>query len=271
MNQPQVVKSAARTIDVLELLVEHAEGLTLLEIADELGMAKSSAHSLVATLLGRNVVRLTQDGRRAVYRLGHRIFEIGQAYAQTTDLLRDGQHVVQTLSMSCGETAHLAVLDGNVVVYLAKHEGIHPVRMVSAVGKRFSAHGTGVGKVLLAGLEDTEVERRFAAPGAMQPLTPRTIRRLDVLLRDLAEVRRAGLATEHEESTEGVGCVAAPVYDATGMVAALSVSVPVGRFPETREAEIADEVRACANTLSVRLGAGRYPEHITPGTTRDLA
>lgn len=76
MNQPApVVKSAARALDVLELLVDRPDGLTLLEIAEELGLAKSSAHGLVSTLLGRQVLRLTQDGRRSVYRLGHRIFE----------------------------------------------------------------------------------------------------------------------------------------------------------------------------------------------------
>jgi IclR family transcriptional regulator, KDG regulon repressor len=271
MNQPPpTVKSAARAIDVLELLVDRPEGLTLLEIADELKLAKSSAHGLVATLLGRNVLRLTQDGRRAVYRLGHRIFEIGQAYAQTTDLVRDGQQAVQELSVACNETAHLAVLDGNYVVYLAKYEGVHAIRMVSAVGKRFSAHGTGVGKVLLAGLDDDEVVRRFDAPGAMPRLTPHTVTDLPLLLKNLAEVRRAGLASEHEESTEGVGCVAAPVYDATGMVAGLSVSVPVGRFPEERQTEFAAQVRAAAATLSVRLGAGGYPDSIEPGTTREL-
>jgi DNA-binding IclR family transcriptional regulator len=272
MNQPPLmVKSAARAIDVLELVADRPDGLTLLEIADQLGLAKSSAHGLVATLLARNVLRLSQDGRRAVYRLGHRIFEIGQAYARTTDLLRDGQPVVQALSLSCGETAHLAVLDGNFVVYLAKHEGAHPIRMVSAVGKRFSAHGTGVGKVLLAGLDEAEVRRRFDAPGAMPALTPFTVRDVDLLLADLEQVRLSGVATEREESTEGVGCVAAPVYDTTGMVAAISVSVPVGRFPIERQAAFADDVRAAAVSLSVRLGAGTYPPRIVPGTTKELA
>ena len=205
-----------------------------------------------------------------MYRLGHRIFEIGQAYAQTTDLLRDGQQVVRELSVSCGETAHLAVLDKNFVVYLAKHEGIHAIRMVSAVGKRFSAHGTGVGKVLLAGLDDAEVERRFGVPGAMSALTPHTVVDVARLLEDLADVRATGVAHEHEESTEGVGCVAAPVYDATGMVAGLSVSVPIGRFPQDREAEFAEHVRAAAARLSVRLGAGAYPDQIAPGTTQEL-
>lgn len=270
MNLPKPVKSAARTVDVLELLLEHPDGLTLLEIANDLGMAKSSAHALLGTLRGRQVVRLSQDGRRSVYQIGHRIFEIGQAYAAATDLVRDGQQAVQELSVQCGETVHLAGLDGNFVVYLAKHEGTHAVRMVSAVGKRFSAHGTGVGKVLLAGLPDTEVTRRFGSTGAMPRLTAYTIDALDILLKDLAEVRRLGIASEREESTDGVGCVAAPVYDSIGLVAALSVSVPLGRFSDDQEMEFARNVRDACAQLSVRLGAGRYPLQIEPNTTREL-
>jgi IclR family transcriptional regulator, KDG regulon repressor len=270
MNHPDGVKSASRAIDVLELLVENPDGLTQLEIAAKLGLAKSSAHGLLTTLVGRNVLRLTQDGRRTVYRLGHRIFEIGQAYAQTTNLVTDGQQGVQALSIACGETAHLAVLDGSFVVYLAKHEGVHPVRMVSAVGKRFSAHGTGVGKVLLAGLSDAEVRRRFGADGAMPRLTAHTVVDIEQLLDDLDRIRATGVATEREESTDGVGCAAAPVYDATGMVAGISVSIPVGRFPPEREADFAAQVCDAAATLSVRLGAGRYPSRITPGATRDI-
>lgn len=264
------VKSAARTIDVLELLTGNPDGLTLLEIADDLGMAKSSAHALLGTLRDRQVVRLAQDGRRSVYQIGHRIFEIGQAYAAATDLVRDGQQAVQELSILCGETAHLAGLDGNFVVYLAKHEGTHAVRMVSAVGKRFSAHGTGVGKVLLAGLDDTEVARRFGEPGAMPRLTSHTVGDLAALLKGLAEVRQLGLASEHEESTDGVGCVAAPVYDSVGLVAALSISVPMIRFSDEQEREFARHVRDASARLSVRLGAGRYPPEIEPNTTREL-
>jgi IclR family KDG regulon transcriptional repressor len=104
----------------------------------------------------------------------------------------------------------------------------------------------------------------------MPPLTSRTVQEVDRLLQNLAEIRLAGLAAEHEESTEGVGCVAAPVYDATGMVAALSISVPVGRFPPEREAELTEQVRLAATRLSTSLGAGLYPAQIEPGTTREL-
>jgi len=266
MNEAPVprVKSAERAIDILSLLAGRVEGLTLLEIGAELGLAKSSVFGLMATLLDRKVVRLTPRDGRSVYQLDHRIFEIGQAYAQTTDLLGDGLLAVQELSVSSGETAHLAVLDGNEVVYLAKHESAHAVRMVSAVGRRLSAHGSGVGKVLLAGLSDEEVTHRFGSPNAMPTLTARTVTDIPTLLAHLTTVRARGFATEREESTEGVACVAAPVYDATGMVAAVSLAIPVGRFPETNEPEIAQRVRAAAGALSVRLGAGQYPHRITP-------
>jgi DNA-binding IclR family transcriptional regulator len=264
------VKSAERTVDLLELLAAHPGGLRLADIAAELDLAKSSTHAIVATLVGRQVLRVTQDERGTVYQLGHRIFEIGQAYALTTDLIADGQRAVRNLSDACGETVHLAGLDGNFVVYLAKHEGSNPVRMVSAVGKRLPAHGTGVGKVLLAGLTDIEVERRFGAAGALPRLTGRTVGTVSHLLADLDEVRIEGVATEREESTEGVGCVAAPVYDASGLVAAISIAVPIGRFPPVRAAQLAEQARTAAEALSIRLGAGQSPARIIPGVTHDV-
>lgn len=262
------VKSAARTIDVLELLADHEQGMSLQDIADRLGMAKSSAHGLLTTLLDRAVIRTTTVDRRSVYKLGHRIFAIGQAYARTTDLVQDGQEATRALSEQTGETSHLAVLDFDHVVYLAKHEGNHAVRMVSAIGQRLPAHGTGVGKVLLAGLTDDEITRRYADPAALVALTAHTVSDLSSLRSDLATIRATGIAHEQEESSAGVGCVAAPVYNHIGLAAGLSVSVPLTRLPRRRRAELAQEVRACAASLSIRLGAESYPDEIEPGATQ---
>lgn len=269
MNHPSSpgIKSAERTIDVLGLLADHVSGLTLREIGSELGLPKSSAFGLMCTLVERKVVRLSQRDGLSVYRLGHRVFEIGQAFMQTTDLLGDGLHVVKELSISTGETAHLAVLDGYEVVYLAKHESIHPIRMVSIVGRRLSAHSCGVGKALLAGLSDAEVISRFGDPGAMQALTKSTLTDVDALLADIKQVRERGYSIEREESSVGIACVAAPVYDTTGVVAATSLSIPVGRFSQSSEHEVAQRVLKAATTLSERLGVNFYPEKITPVLT----
>jgi IclR family transcriptional regulator, KDG regulon repressor len=270
MDPRTEVKSAARAIAVLEHLAAHPDGLLLAEIADGLGCPKSSAHMLLTTLAGRGVVRTMRAGRGVVYRLGVRIFEIGQAYGGTVDLIRDGQQLVRELSARCQETVHLAALDDNEVVYLVKEEGPHAMRMVSAVGKRFPAHGTGVGKVLLAGLTDEQLAARYPDASALPALTPHTITDPERLRREVASVRRRGHAIDREESTAGLTCIAAPVYDAGGMVAAMSVSVPSVRFAAPRRQELLPYLGEIAGRLSKHLGAGEYPERITPGTTRGI-
>ena len=270
MNEPHDVKSASRTIDVLDLLAANSEGLTLMEIAKELGCPKSSAHGLLATLSRRNVVKATKTARGLVFALGHHIFEIGQAYARTVDLIRDGQEAIRRLSDACLETVHLAALDSDHVVYLAKEEGRQSMRMVSAVGRRVPAYCTGVGKVLLAGLEDSQVDAMYPLGEQLPQLTPHTVTEPERLRANLAEARRKGYAVDHEESSVGLSCVAAPVYDSANLVAAMSISVPTARLPEERQEELLVQLRACARQLSTRLGLSSNPEHITAGTTRCL-
>jgi DNA-binding IclR family transcriptional regulator len=264
------VKSALRTIEVLDLLASHADGLTLLEIAGALGCPKSSAHVLLATLARKHVVTASPTARGSVFKLGHRIFEIGQAYARNADLIRDSRDIVRRLVDTCLETMHVAALDGGQVVYLAKEEGRQSMRMVSAVGRRFPAYGTGVGKVLLAGLDDSAVGELFPTAEQMPSLTPNTIDDPARLIAALAETRRRGYAVETEESSVGLSCIAAPVYDSSALVAAMSMSVPTARFPDERREELLDQLLAGARELSMRLGASSYPSRISPGTTRCL-
>ena len=264
------VKSASRAIEILDLLASRTEGCTLAEVAAALGCPKSSAHGLVTTLVRRHVVTAEPSARGTVFTLGHHIFEIGQAWARNVDLIRDGQDVVRRLVDECLETVHMAAIDGGEVVYLAKEEGRHPMRMVSAVGRRVPAYGTGVGQVLLAGMTDDAVAALYRSPGDMPRLTPNTVADMQVLLAKLRATRSRGYAIETEESSVGLGCIAAPVYDSTALVAAMSISVPTARFPEQRREELLPRLRSAAREISLRLGAGDYPDEIVPGATRPL-
>jgi DNA-binding IclR family transcriptional regulator len=264
------VKSAARTIDVLDLLASRTDGCTLVEVAEALGCPKSSAHGLVTTLVRRHVVAAEPSSRGTVFKLGHHIFEIGQAYARSVDLIRDGQAVVRQLADECLETVHLAAIDGGEVVYLAKEEGRQSMRMVSAVGRRLPAYGTGVGQVLLAGMTDEALTDLYGSSGDLPPLTHNTVPDVAGLLLKLQATRRRGFAIETEESSVGLGCIAAPIYDSAALVAAMSISVPTARFPKQRREELLPRLRAAGRDISIRLGASRYPDEIVPGATRPL-
>ncbi|HMO60407.1 MAG TPA: IclR family transcriptional regulator [Roseiflexaceae bacterium] len=241
------VKSAARVIDIFELLASHADGLSLSEICVALRIPKSSGHALLNTLTERGYLR--EGLRERSYRLGPAIFEIGSSYMAQTDLVADGQVIVRETARACDETVHLAVL------YIAKEEGTGAIRMVSAVGLRFPAHGTGVGKVLLADLDEAELAQHFPADHPLQQLTPATITDPLQLRHELAAIHSRGYAFDREESTPGLCCIAAPVYRAGGrVVAAMSIAVPTVRFTEARRDLLRELLLKQTHRLSFILG-----------------
>lgn len=250
----RAVPALSRALDILELFFER-ESLSAADITDRLGLPRTTVHELLSTLVGRSylVPLATQPTR---YRLGVRVFQLGGQFAEQVDLVREAQAVAEQVAARCDETVHVAVLEGVDVCYMAKVDSTHPVRMVSAVGRRLPAHCTAVGKVLLAMLPTDEVEARLGRGAAPLPaLTARSITSATALLEHLAKVRTAGLAYDDCESNEAVRCVAAPVRDQTGLVvAAMSISVPTVRWNGTRRREWAALVQEGAALLSERLG-----------------
>lgn len=264
------VKSADRSLDILELLAAHPNGLTLGEMVDLLGWPKSSTHVLLRTLVGRRYVELDAGDRR--HRIGLKAAELSAGYVGSHGVLARARAAVGELAARSGETAHLAVLDGADVLHLASEESMHSMRLVSPLGGRIPAHATAAGKVLLAGLPDAEVARRVSEagydPGRLPRLTWRTVGTLVDLLRELAEVRRLGHAHDVEGYAGGVHSVAAPLLDAGGAVgAALSVSVPTPRLSERGLVDLATLVSGVATRVS-SAGARSPVEPWGPGRVR---
>lgn len=249
----RAVPAVSRALDILELLLSN-DSVSAPEITERLGLPRTTVHELVQTLVERGFVEAVQDTPRR-YRLGLRLFELGNAYAAGLDLPREAAAVAAEVSASCRETVHVAVRDGADVVYVAKADSTHSVRMVSTLGGRLPAHLTAVGKTLLAALPDAELARLYPPGRDLATMTPASLRTPAALRRELARVRERGLAFDRCESNPDVNCVAAAVRDHRGAtVAALSVSVPILRWSDEREAELADLVRAGAARLSARLG-----------------
>ncbi len=246
------VKSAARVLDIVEILATDADGLSFTAIGRRLGLPKSSLHGLLTTLTDRGYV--AYDAERHVYRLGIRVWEHGQAYLRHRDLLGEARRAMEAIVREINETVQLAVLDGLENVYLHKVDCSHPVRLQSEVGKRLEAHATGLGKVLLAFLPPEELEARLHDQ-LLKRFTPRTPTDPDALLRELEIVRRQGFGVDDQEYTPGLRCVAVPIREPGGHVAtAMSASIPIMRAsPE----QLASALRALARAsldLSHSLG-----------------
>lgn len=247
------VPAVSRALDILELFLDGDGTLSAPEITKKLQLPRTTVHELVTTLAGRSylVPIPEQPGR---YRLGVRSYQLGSRYAEQLDLAAEGQRVARTVAETCGETVHVAVLEDADVIYIAKVDSTHAVRMVSAAGRRLPAHCTAVGKMLLASLPPAELDERLPA-GELPAMTSNSITDPAELRRVLEGVRESGLASEQRESNPDVSCVAAPVRDRAGrVVAALSISVPMIRWSQERQQELAGLAINGAVRLSELLG-----------------
>lgn len=247
------VPAVARALDILELFLTGEETLAAPDVVRRLGLPRTTVHELLTTLAARHylVPAPEHPGR---YRLGVRTYQLGSRYAEQLDLAAEGRQVAREVAEICDETVHVALLEDTDVIYIAKVDSTHAVRMVSAAGRRLPAHCTAVGKMLLASLPPTELDSRIDGR-ELVAMTPHSITAHDALRAALAEIRERGIAVEHRESNPDVSCVAAPVRDSAGrVVAALSVSVPVIRWSEARERDLAELAAKGAADLSVRLG-----------------
>jgi IclR family transcriptional regulator, KDG regulon repressor len=248
----RIVTALERGTTILELFLDGPSEWSQPEIVEALRLPRSTVHELVGTLLARGYIERVADG--TMLSLGAKVFELGHAYAKNLDLVTAGNDVLATVTRETEETCQLAVLDGTEVLYVAKVDSTHAVRMVSAVGRRVPAHCTAIGKVLLATLSDSEVQDRFEV-SRLPTLTSNSIRTIRGLLSELEQVRTRGYAVDDCESNADVRCVAVPVTGHRGQViAAMSISVPVWRaegWPDGFRHPLSEGARE----LSRRLGS----------------
>jgi DNA-binding IclR family transcriptional regulator len=248
----EAVKSAQRALQILELLTTVEHPATFTEISDRLELPRSSLSGLLSTMTDAGWLTLDQHTR--AYRLGIRVMEAGNSYLRSVDLPTRAAPIMRTVRDQMDETVQLAVLDGRFNVYIAKLEGHQALRLASEVGRRLPAHATGLGKVMLAHLSETDLRSRFHDV-TLEVYTKHTLSSFSALMKELARIRSVGFGVDNEEYSVGVRCVAAPVRDHTGaVVTAISVSVPLIRFDRERRARARELIIVAAAQLSAELG-----------------
>ncbi|MEJ3658419.1 IclR family transcriptional regulator [Actinomycetes bacterium KLBMP 9759] len=228
------VKSAARTVELLELLASRQNRpARLRELSEGLGAPRSSIYALIRTLVERGWVRTDPTGTQ--YSIGIRALLAGTTYLDTDPYVRIAAPHINELGAALGETIHFGRLDRVDIVYLATKESTQYMRPFSRVGRTLPAFSTSMGKALLA-------ERLGAIephlPDQLTPLTPNTIIEKEALIADLRRTRERGYSIDNEENYVGVVCFGLPLRYASPAADAISCSVPVTRLREGREREI---------------------------------
>ena len=216
------VKSADRTLDVFELLAAEPQGLTVSEISERLGLARSSAHGLVRTLHSRGYL-MENGGRR--FHLGARLIQLGLNVVDRLELRAAARGPLERLVADTHDTALLVVPDKVDLLYVDKViSDARDVRTDPRVSSRRPLHCSSLGKALLAAVDDESVLEVVAVTG-LERATEFSIGDRDELLADLARTRARGYAVDRQEALVGVWCVGAPVRDHAGRpVGAISLS-----------------------------------------------
>lgn len=244
-------RSLERALDILELLAVQKKGMGLSDICRELSLPKSSTFSLIHTLADRKYVN--QDIESGKFTLGLKTFEIGSSYIENTDFNLEIKKVVAELAQESEETVHLAILDGTEVVYVLKEESTQTIRMASSIGKRLPAHATAIGKSLLSGISDEGIIDLFKEK-QLEQITKSTICDVNVLIRQIQEVRERGFAYEEQESTENVCCLAAPIKDHKQEIcAAVSIAVPIFRMNDEKMTKLTNLITKGAHSIHLLL------------------
>jgi IclR family acetate operon transcriptional repressor len=241
------VKSVARVFDLLELIADAGGSVTLSELSTAAGLPLPTIHRLLRTLVSLGYARQLQNRR---YALGPRLVRLGEVANRQFGHIAMPQ--LKELVERLGETANLATIDGDRVVYVSQAPSPHAMRMFTEVGRRVYMHSSGVGKAILAQLDDAEV-RDIVARTGLPRANENTIDTLDKLLAELADIRRRGYAIDDGEQEIGVRCYAMAVPNMP-VPTAVSVSGPRTRVDDAfgdRAVpvlhEISGEISALAN------------------------
>lgn len=252
---PGSVQSVERVLDLLEHMTAAGGEIGLSQLATESGLPLPTIHRLLGTLVRRGYARRLPSRR---YALGARLVPLGESAGRALGAWAR-PHLAQLVD-ELGETANMAMLDGDMVVYVAQVPSQHSMRMFTEVGRRVHVHCTGVGKAVLAQLSDDDV-RAIAARVQLPAQTPQTITDLDALLAELATVRSRGYAVDNGEQEIGVCCFAVPVPGALTPTA-LSISGPDTRVRAEAAGEIAPVLTRVARDLAAELVTD--DDHATP-------
>jgi DNA-binding IclR family transcriptional regulator len=244
-------RTVERTFAILQLISECKNGITLQEIANEMGMAKSSAYVIVQTLLELNYISTIENNDKR-YCLGIETFGLGMKYVNDMSLVKQCSILIPPIAEKHNKTAFVAVLNGTQIVYIYKYVAQDAKLASCALGTRKEAYATSLGKAIIAFLPKEEQEELIAKI-QFQALTENTITSKEQFREELEEIRKRGYSIDMCELEKNTSCCGAPLFDYTGkVVAAVSLSDIYVENMSTKT--VAEELKDISMQISKSLG-----------------
>lgn len=247
------IRSVDRALDIIEELSKHPKGLGLMELSRAVNLHKTTTFRMLSAIMTHGWI--AKDPISGNYRLTLMLFEIGSKVSARMNILNVARPYLDDLTARMGETVHLVIRDGSEVVYLYKEDSLNQaIKMGSSIGSRNPLYCTGVGKAILAYLNEDELEEIWKASNIRQ-VTRSTITNLDQMKKELELTRQRGWAQDNEENEIGVRCVAVPILNRRGFpIASISISSSVFHITQANIPSIAKAVQNVCKAIANQLG-----------------
>jgi DNA-binding IclR family transcriptional regulator len=249
------IQSIRRACELLETVARSPDGIGLADLSRTLGLHTSTTFHIAKTLLTLGYLRQIEQSR--FYKIGRPLFALASAALDEVELISAARPVLAELANATGETSYFGVMSGDKLVVLAKHDGSGAIRINDRIGNVRPLHCTALGKVMLASFELEQFEA-FLQNSDLPIFTSRTIKTVEQLRQEIAEVRRCGIAFDDGEVNEELRCAAVPVVNFTSQViGSLGISGPGWRLSIQALHKNAITLQQAAERLSSELGGRR--------------
>jgi IclR family acetate operon transcriptional repressor len=246
-----VIPNLRNACRILKLLGRSTDGYKVADIARELNIPVTTTLRIMSTLALEGLARKV-EGR---FELGPILIQLGNAALSGTEIRELAQPVLLKLTQRTDETAHLAIPCDDRSLIVAVQDSLHPLRAASRPGFLAELHCSSTGKTFLAFLHHARLTELYPAGCKPTKRTPQTRTTLAEIRREIEAIRKRGYSVDDEEFNPGVRCVAAPVFDSEGKIAAaIGITAATVRFTRERIPEMGESVMAAARELSEHLG-----------------
>jgi DNA-binding IclR family transcriptional regulator len=251
------IRAVERALDVLLCFSMHTPELTMTQIAERVGMHKSTVHRLLSTLERKRFVK--RDPDTGAYHPGIRLLQMAYLTLEHNDLRRLATPFLRHLCEQYRETVDLSVLDDTEVIFVDVIESPQRVKLAAAIGQRLPAFCTASGKAILAFMPDNSV--RHILERGMPQYTTYTLRSPEAFFENMRRTREQGFAFSEQEYEEGINAVAAPILGLNNQpIAAVAVAGPSYRLTRERMIEIGPLVTATVNDISQEIEMAAHPQ-----------
>lgn len=245
------VQSLARGLNILKTLANADHALTLSEVCDEVFLASSTAHRLLSSLEQQGFV--VQDEQRGRWSIGVEAFSVGNGYLKTRDVVAIARPFMRQLMETTGETCNLGIVEQSTSVLIAQIECKELMRMVAKLGGRTPLHVSGVGKAIVSHWPQQAIEDLLNSYQFTQ-LTKHTLTSKLAFIEHLTACKTQGYSLDNEEQSEGLRCIAAPIFNEHGeAIAAVSISGPRLRVTDKRIESLAQTVCDTAQQITIAM------------------